>query len=69
MGCFHQQHIPLGERPASADTPSTTSETIESVIPEQLPAPVAVEEVVEEKHPHVHVALEDFQVLAVLGRG
>ena len=63
------RHIPLGERPSSADTPSTASEAIEPEIPEQPPAMSIIKKSAEEECPHEKVNLEDFQVQAILGRG
>ena len=66
---YSTQHIPLGERPSSADTPSTASEAIEPEIPEQPPAMRIIKKSAEEECPHEKVNLEDFQVQAILGRG
>lgn len=61
--------MPLGDHPLSADTPSSNSETVEtdpaetgreSSVEEAVAPPVAA---------HGEVHLEDFKVLALLGRG
>lgn len=61
--------MPLGDHPMSADTPSSNSETVENEPMEAEHEPSVEEVVAPPVATHGEVHLEDFKVLALLGRG
>lgn len=63
------RHVPLGEHPMSADSPSSNSITVENETVEPAVEPSVEEPVVPAVPSHGEIHLEDFKVLALLGRG